>query len=178
MTTKTQMLTAVDDMYRESPQANAIFGAQATEVDKRRAEARDLLEQLEVGKATWALENYERALGIQVQPTKPIAERRELIIARMRGTANTTIKQLKSVAESFYGGKVEVRTDYPKYTIYVKFVSNLGTPANLKDVEKAIREIVPAHIAFMFEFSYLLVREIEGMTLSNLQAQTLDKFAF
>lgn len=178
MTRQQQMMTALPDIYRESPQADAIIQAQAAEIMRRSIEADDLLAQMEIDRATWALEKYERLLGIRTQPTKPLAERRDLIKARLRGTANTTIKQLKSVAESFYGGKVEIETDYPNYTIYIKFVSNLGVPSNLNDVSDAMRDIIPAHIAFMFKFSYFLVRDINAMTVASLQTQTLDKFAF
>lgn len=173
-----RLLNTLPVYYRESRQANAIMGAHASLLQNRRDEASDLLTQLEIGSATWALENYEKILGIRTQPNKPIAERREVVKARLRGTANTTISQLKTVAESFYGGKIEITTDYPNYTIRVKFISSIGVPSNLADVERAIRDIVPAHIAFMFDFSYLLVRDVRAMTLNKLQTQKVETFAF
>lgn len=176
--TAQRMHDSMPAYYRESPQAIAIMQAQATEIERRRSEARDLLAQMEIGSATWALADYERILNLRTDESKPTHERREAIIARLRGTANTTIKQLKSVAESFYGGEVAIETDYPNYTIYIRFKSNYGVPSNLSDVERAMRDIIPAHLAFVFRFSYLLIRDVSAMTIEDLQTHKLEEFAF
>ncbi|MCL6615562.1 MAG: YmfQ family protein, partial [Anoxybacillus ayderensis] len=96
----------------------------------------------------------------------------------LRGIGTVTVALIKNVAESWYNGEVEVTEQPSLYTVKIKFVSKLGVPSNLADIQNALREIIPAHLAINFEFSYLLIKDVHNvMTLSQLEATTLDKFA-
>lgn len=134
------------------------------------------VDQLFVETATWNLKRWENIFGIPVDESKPIDQRRSVIKSKIRGAGVTTTELVKNVAESWYNGEIEVTEEILK--IIIKFNSNYGVPSNLEDVERALREIIPAHLIVEFLFSYLLIRDIHGvMTLTELETQTLDKFA-
>lgn len=178
MTVKQRMMDALPHYYNESPEADAIISGQAYAVDFRKAEARDLLEQMSPITATWGIAYWEKALGLATVPTKPIEERRSLVIARLRGASVATVPNVKATAEVFYGGEIDVIEDYANYTAYFKFKSNLGVPPNEADVRKALRDIMPAHIAFEFLYTFLLIREIHGVkTLNEMEQIPLSQFA-
>lgn len=49
----------------------------------------------------------------------------------------------------------------------------------MEDLSTALDEIKPAHLVYQYLYRYLLIREIHMvMSISELQTQTLDNFAF
>lgn len=134
------------------------------------------LDQFFVETASWALSRWEKIFGIYVDVNKPLDQRRSVILAKLRGAGVTTVALVKEVADSWYNGSTEIIESSGKVSI--KFNSNLGVPSNLSDVEKALREIIPAHLLIEFLFSYLLIRDVHNvMTLTELETITLNQFA-
>ena len=100
-------------------------------------QARDgLMDQLQLDTATWGLKYWEETLGIAM---------------------------IQNVAESFSNGAVAV-TEFPsRYRIEIKFVGSIGTPPNMDDLTEALREILPAHLAW----DYVLVFNTWAMTRAH-----------
>lgn len=135
----------------------------------------ELVEQQFVETATWGLARWEKIFGIETDTSKPLDQRRSVIKSKIRGAGVVTKTMVKSVAESWYNGETEV-TEGP-LIVTVKFLSNYGVPSNLKDVEKALRDIIPAHLGIEFDFKFLLIRDVNNMTLNELESTPLNKFA-
>jgi len=164
--------------YEDLRESRAIIQAEAAEFETLNAAIADVLAQFYVDTATWGLANWERICGIPINESKPIDQRRSVIKSKLRGIGTVTVGLIKNVAEAYYNGQVEVIEQPSLYTVKIKFVSKLGVPPNLADIQNALREIIPAHLAIDFEFSYLLIRDIHNvMTLAQLESTTLDKFA-
>ncbi|GGJ68313.1 hypothetical protein GCM10008982_17060 [Anoxybacillus voinovskiensis] len=164
--------------YQDIREFQTLIGTENEEVEQLSATIDEVLEQFYVDTATWGLANWERICGIPVDESKPIEQRRSVIKSKLRGIGTVTVALIKNVAESWYNGEVEVTEQPSLYTVKIKFVSKLGVPPNLADIQNALREIIPAHLAIDFEFSYLLIKDVHNvMTLSQLEATTLDKFA-
>ena len=172
------MLDLIPYDLRISPQYIAIFDALGVKYDWAEDKIDDVLAQTFISTATWGLELWEREFGIETDITKPLSERRSIILSKKRGVGTVTSEMIKSVAEAYYGGEVEVYESPGMYLVEIKFKSNLGVPPNLDDVYKSIKEIIPAHLELGFLFSYFLVRDIHKvMTINELQTQALDRFA-
>jgi hypothetical protein len=164
--------------YEDIREARAIIDAESAQFEQLYADIADVLAQFFVDTATWGLANWERICGIPTDESKPIDQRRSVIKSKLRGIGTVTVDLIKNVAEAYYNGQVEVTEQPSLYTVKIKFVSKLGVPPNLADIQNALREIIPAHLAIDFEFSYLLIRDIHNvMTLAQLESTTLDKFA-
>ena len=89
-----------------------------------------------------------------------------------------TAEMLKNIAESFSGGECEVIEQNGEYRFDIKFVGNIGTPPNMQDLINALEEAKPAHLAYRFLYTYLLIREIHDVvTIDERQTIELDKFA-
>ena len=145
--TKRRMLETMPPYYRDSPQANAILDGQASEIARRQAEADDLLEQMLVTNATWSLDKYEEIFAIKNNPSRTLQERRDLIIAKMRGASPTTLAVLKSVVNAFVANQnADVTLDNPNYTIYAEIPADGAV--NVGNMQNAVNEIKPAHLAF------------------------------
>lgn len=145
--THERMIATMPPYYRDSPQANAIIGGQASEIARRQAEMDDLVEQMIVSKATWALPIYEEIFAIKNNPSRTLQERRELILAKMRGASPTTLAVLKSVVNAFVANQnADVTLDNPHYTIYAEIPAEGAV--NVGNMQNAVNEIKPAHLAF------------------------------
>ena len=164
--------------YENCRESRAIVKTEAAEFEALNDAIDDVLAQFSFDTATWGLSHWERICGIPIDESKPVEQRRSVIKSKLRGIGTVTVALIKNVAESWYNGEVEVTEQPSLYTVKIKFVSKLGVPPNLADIENALREIIPAHLAINFEFSYLLIKDVHNvMTLSQLEATTLDKFA-
>lgn len=140
------------ESYADSPETIRIQGSILPEAEFLRRTRDELLLQTNPGTATWGLELWERALGIDTDTGKNIDYRRSRVIAALRGSGTTTAGMIRSVAESFSNAEVEVAEFPAEYRIEIRFVGTLGIPPNLEDMKAALDDIMPAHITWEFVF--------------------------
>ena len=64
--------------------------------------------------------------------------------------------------------------------IVLTFVGAYGVPeaAELAALQDAVEHTIPCHLAVSYLYRYLLVREVDGMTLDELQGHHISDFAF
>ena len=173
-----KLIDELPSFYHESAEVATIMQGHEYAIDRANLEADDLLNQLFVESATWGLDIWERIFGIETVLNKPIDERRYVLLAKIRGHGSLTKQKLTEVAGAFYGGEVVVTDEPESYRVRVKFVSNYGVPPNLEDVRKSLGEIIPAHLELVFDYSYLLIRDVNGLTLRELETRLLSEFAW
>ena len=157
--------------YEQFPEVIEILDARAEEFIKLNTEIKDVLDQFFVDRATWGLDAWEKVFGITHSEPRPYEERRSVIKSHIRGAGTTTLMMIKSVAESYDGGEVEVENDPENYVVTITFIGTRGVPSNLSDTERALREIIPAHLAIEFKFTYLNWNELD---IANLTWDELD----
>lgn len=170
-----RLLEMLPKYERDSEVFKEIMKAEEIELDKLDLDIEDLQKQFFIDTATWGLVIYEKDLEIKTNLNKPLEERRGVIKSKLRGTGKVDATLIKMVADAYTNGDVDVRFDG---NILVKFNSVLGIPSNLNDVENAISEISPAHLAIIYKFAYLLIKDIDKiMTITELNNTKLNKFA-
>ena len=157
--------------YEQFPEVIEILDARAEEFIKLNTEIKDVLDQFFVDRATWGLDAWEKVFGITHSEPRSYEERRSVIKSHIRGAGTTTLTMIKAVAESYDGGEVEVENDPKNYVVTVTFIGTRGVPSNLSDTERALREIIPAHLAIEFKFTYLNWNELD---IANLTWDELD----
>lgn len=113
---------------------------------------------------------WEVLYGIQPNPQKALSERRSVVTAKIRGVGTVTPSLVKFTAESFEFGMVEVSEADGVVTI--TFVSEKGVPPDLNDIEKALRDILPAHLVVEFKFRYTTYNEVKAIypTYNNISS--------
>lgn len=149
------MLAYLPKYYDGSRIVGNILDVEGAEMAALNAETADVLEQFYVDTATWGLTNWERICGIATDELKPVDQRRSVIKSKLRGVGTVNAAMIKNVAEAYDNGTVEVVENNAMYTVSITFVSNYGVPANLSDIQAALREILPAHLAINFVFTYM-----------------------
>ncbi len=161
--------------YNDIRDFQELINVEATELANADELMEGVVSQLFVETATWGLKHWEKIFSISTDESKPLNQRRSVIKAKIRGAGVTTVDLVKQVAESWYNGEIEVIEEPEK--VGIKFNSNYGIPSNLGDVEKALREIIPAHLIIEFLFSYLTVADVNAMTISEMNNTLLSNFA-
>lgn len=125
----------------------------------------DLTNQLYVSTATWGLDQWEAFFKIKSE-NKAIQSRRAVILSRIRGIGTTTKQAIKDLSLSFQNGEVEV-IEYPLEGFFlIKFIGLNGVPPNLNDYLNAVEDLKPAHLGFVYEFSYMTWLQFDGYNKS------------
>lgn len=170
------MLNAVPWYYRENVEAKEILRLDAVELVKCFTDMQEAYREFTPSTAVEFMANWENFVGLPTDVNKPLEQRRSAVIARIRGVGTVNIPMIKSVAESFEFGTVEVTEDNPHYTITVEFVDERGMPPNLGDIHFALREIVPAHIDIKYKFTITIYNEVRIIwaTYDELVAEGLE----
>ena len=168
------MIKALPLFMQKSKVFQEIFNAEEKQFTKMDVDLVDLRKQMDVSTATWGLDIYEKELNIKTDKSKPLEERRSVIKSKERGTGKVDASLIKIVADAFTNGDVEVFFDG---NINIEFNSIIGIPSNIQDLENALDDIKPAHLRILYAFAYLFIADVEAMTIAQLEATTLDKFA-
>ena len=172
------MFSFLPGYYETSRVMKADMNAKGAEMDLLFAALDETLQQFFVRTATWGLDRWESELGIVTDPAKPLEQRRAVVESKLRGSGKFSGRLVKSVAEAYDGGTVDVSFQPAEWSFTIKFVDTLGIPPNLDDLKAVIEEIKPAHLDVVYKFSYLLIRDIHNvLTLNEIEQTQLNKFA-
>jgi len=170
---KQKLILQLPRFMRKSMVYDAIFGAIASQIDARALDFEDLCRQMSVETATWALAIYEAELRIPIDPNKSISERRAVIKSKMRGFGKVDSALIKIVADSYTNGDVDVH--FTDGTIVITFTSVVGLPPNIEDLQTAIEEIKPAHLAVLYVYLYNTHQVLSVYTHQDLSAYTHEQ---
>lgn len=135
--------------------------------------SQDFIDQLFIYTATWSLPVWEKQFNLPIgDESTNLQERRERIIAKMRGYGTSTVEMIKRVGNAFTNGGVEV-IEYPdEYRFELVFTSKIGRPPKIEDYKFAIDEIKPAHLGYKFVFRYRTWQELESKKWRTLEKYT------
>lgn len=175
---KDQILKNLPYYERKSLLINEISFAAATHFFELEKMQTTIEKELFIDTAIQSLKIHARDLNISIGSALTIEQQRELVTAYYRAAfEQTNDETIKNVASSFTGGSVEINPTTTGGVFEIKFIDTLGIPDNLEGLRSALDVIIPAHLEFVFAYSYLLIRDISKMTLNELEGMTLDKFA-
>lgn len=167
-----RMRDYVPKYYIEMPVATNILDREAEEIERLYASIDDVLAQFFIETATWGLAHWERIFGLPTDTTKTYAQRREILLGRLRGIGTVTAELIDNVATAYANGDVDVSLDAPNYTVIITFVSTLGVPDQIDALKAAVREITPAHLAINYVFRFYTYAELAagGRTYGDVAA--------
>lgn len=164
--------------YRGDKWVRDLLGAVASLDDMQRAAAMETAAQLFPGSMTFILDVEERMAGLSGNAALPIEERRTALQARWRAAGKCDVDLIQRVCDSWRNGEIEV--GFAEGVIVLTFVGAYGVPeaAELAALQEAVDRTIPCHLAVSYLYRYLLVREVNGMALDELQGHTMHDFAF
>lgn len=123
------------------------------------------------------IEEYERRYNLK--PLGSLQDRRSAIMAyRKARKAKLSASRVKEIALSYTNGETNVYFDQGRNSLVVQFISLYGIPTGLEKLKEILEEFKPARLFIEYSLRYLLVRDIQQMTLIELQATPISKFSF
>ena len=168
------LIERMQEFYRESPDMQRLMAALERGIDRMDDAQEEMLAGIFITPdiSPYMLEKWEKALGLDVWPDKPGADRRALILSRIRGQGTATVKMIQNMAESFSGGEAEIMEHPAESRIEVVFTGTIGAPPNMEDFKNALEEVIPAHLAYALVFIYIQHLELAGRTHGALGEYT------
>lgn len=158
--------------YKSSSEVIELQGAFEHWTEALKIAKEDLFLQINVSSATWGLNLWEKALGIEIDVCKPLEYRRTRIMSKLRGAGTTTKGMIQNVAESFSNGQVTILEYNNESRFEIKFTGTFGIPPNMDDLTAAIEEIKPAHLAYSYVYIFRTNGQLKPYTNAQLQAYT------
>ena len=162
---KPDLMRYLPHYYVSSTIMKAIQDAYAEELGYVYYFLEDFLKQfLTPATATWGLAFWEQELGLKTDISKSYEERREIIMARLRGIGTVGKNVLISAASAFSGGDVDV-IEYPaEHRFVVKFIGTFGVPKNMASFVEMVEDVKPAHLTYSFEYTYTWWNMLKELT--------------
>ena len=164
----------VPEFVSELLEMAAIYETEGYEVGTAKDTFSELVNQCFVKTATWGLLRFEEVYGIATNFSLSHEQRREIILAKMRGQGTTTVEMIRNTAIAFSGGEVEVIEDNAHYRFIVRFVGQYGIPRNMQAFKEMLEEIKPAHLGYVFEYRYVIWNELKPYIWDELKPYTWD----
>lgn len=152
-----------------------LYRTQGYEMGRLQHELRDLLDQCFVGTATWGLARWEETYGIVTNLSLSYEQRREIIMAKIRGQGTTTKRMIRETAAAFSGGEVQVTEQNERYHFIVRFVGIKGIPRNMQAFIGMLEEIKPAHLSYEFQYTYTVWEKLRPLTWAGLAGMKYDE---
>ncbi|MGP1568490.1 MAG: putative phage tail protein [Peptoanaerobacter stomatis] len=138
------------------------------EVGQLNCKLKDLFNQCFIETATWGLELWEKELNLQTNKNMLYSHRREIIKAKLRGTATTTKEMIENVASAFSNGEVKVIEHNDRYYFEIKFIGTKGIPSNMQGLKDILEEIKPAHLGIEYSYTFTLWRDVKKLTWADM----------
>jgi len=174
---KSTLLGYMHNYYETSSVVGEHLNANAIELTTFKTKLDNVLNQFFVDTADYTLSRWEKQLGIPVNENIATEFRRSRIKSKLRGQGTITVAMIKNVAESFQNGEVNVIEDNANYSFTIKFVSTKGIPPNISDLQKAIEDIKPAHLAYTLAYTYNTWSQVSSYKWSDVSSLTWEQFA-
>lgn len=125
--------------------------------------------------ATYSLVEWEELLAIESDPLADNERRREIIKSKLRSRGQTTKEMIKVAAEAFSDGEVAI-IEFPKeYRFIINFVGVKGIPKNMDKFIEMLEQIKPAHLAYIFEYTYTVWNDIKNKVWNDLTTETWEE---
>ncbi|OLN21871.1 hypothetical protein BTO30_12545 [Domibacillus antri] len=170
------MLNHLPEVFRDSPDFKEMCRVEGKIWDRLEQHIADVLNNAFIDRATWGLAKMEDEFRIPVDLKKSLVQRRGVIKAKKRGWGKLSDTLIKSIVESFQNGTVDVQPIKGQSKFLITFKDVIGTPPSIEDIEEAVRKVIPSHRVIQYQYRYLIIEEVEAMTLSQLNATPLNKF--
>ncbi|MDR7813396.1 YmfQ family protein [Lacrimispora sp.] len=158
----------------EIRELKAIYETEGYAVGLLEHELSELLDQCFISTATWGLTRWEEVYGLVTNMALSYEQRREILMAKLRGQGTTTAQMIKETAETFSGGEIEVIEDNPDYHFIVRFIGIKGIPRNMNAFVSMLEDIKPAHLSYSFEYRYTVWNELINRSWGSVTSYTWD----
>lgn len=169
------MMSYLPKYYQDSKVVNEIMRVDSDEMERYYGEVKKVLDEFFINSATSTLDRKLKEFSIKEDPSvvRTTAEKRALLMLKIRSMRTVTKKILKDMVAIYDGGDTEIIEGTGMITI--RFTSVYGTPLRIQDLTVALRDIIPAHLDFRYQYMYTTWDQVDGKnyTWDTVDSKTL-----
>lgn len=151
-----------------------IYRTEGYEAGRLQHDLADLQDQCFIRTATWGLVLWEHMYGTETNLELSYEQRREILMAKLRGQGTTTKKMIQETAAAFSGGEVQVIEDNPHRHFTIRFVGIKGSPRNMHAFIGMLEAIKPAHLSYDFQYTYTVWNNLAEISWNGLLDKSYD----
>ena len=144
-----KLINKLPPFYEDCPKTNTIQDGLSSEINNLYSKVNSTIDQLYVNSATWALNEWEKFADIK-KTDGTIEQRRARVASKLKAKGTTTLEVMKSLCKS-YAEDIRVTEIYNEYKILLVLITvkenDIPKTYNFSDMNEAIWEIKPAHLA-------------------------------
>ncbi|MGO5072331.1 putative phage tail protein [Clostridium sporogenes] len=171
-----QLINNLHKRVRQDPYIIELCKSSGLEMDAIEDVLEDIKKQFQFSTMTWGADLLASEMNIKLDPTLKQDEKNSIIAARWKSEGKADLNLLQAICNSWHNGNVDVK--FVNGKIQLKFNGIYGIPTDLDSLKKQIDLSKPSHLAIDYLFAYLLLKDVETMTLTTLENTTLSNFAF
>ncbi|WP_066505539.1 putative phage tail protein [Abyssisolibacter fermentans] len=169
-----KLIDYMPDYYKDILEVEKLISSEQTEINQLKDVLNDVRNQMFVDTATWGLSLWEKDLELENDADLDIEEKRAAIKSKCRSQGKADVYLLQSICDAWNKG---LMVDFNNGAIEVKFSDNKELPLYIEQLKKQIEKVKPAHLVALYEY-LLLVKNINNMTIKQLQQQNVNNFEF
>lgn len=166
------MVDASADYYQESKLFFYLMNAKGLGYDSVNERLDDLALQLSPLTATWGLIYWEESVGLPMLDNEEYDARRPPVLARLQNYENFGAPMIHRIAENF-GEVIRVYIDAAECLVTIVF--QRGVPTFLTDFQKAINNIIHAHLGTEYKFEYIIHGALMAVTRYTVYGYSVPK---
>ena len=144
-----KLINKLPPFYEDCPKTNTIQDGLSSEINNLYSKVNSTIDQLYVNSATWGLSEWEKFADIK-KTDGTIEQRRARVASKLKAKGTTTLEVMKSLCKS-YSEDIRVTEIYNEYKILLELITtkenDIPKTYNFSDMNEAIWEIKPAHLA-------------------------------
>lgn len=166
-----RLLSMLPFLYQNSDYIKGIQNGFESERLVLENEAIDFYNNLFIDTSSWSLEFWEKFLGVK-SISADINERRNVIKNKLKFRGVTNFNSIKELCSQYGYGEIEIDEKFDEGKFIIRFISKEGEPNNIKDLIAQINSIIPAHVGYDFNFTYMYWSEIKNQTWKEAKNYT------
>ncbi|AUN11433.1 DUF2313 domain-containing protein [Clostridium botulinum] len=176
MNIEQQLIANLHKRVRQDPYVKNLCRTSGIEMDTIEDVITDIKKQFNFSTMTWGADLLASEMGIKLDPVLKQDEKNSIISARWKSEGKADLNLLQAICNSWKNGNVKV--SFIDGKIVLKFIGEYGIPTDLDSLKKQINLSKPTHLPVEYLFAYLLLKDVEAMTLTTLENTELTNFAF
>lgn len=120
-------------------------------------------------------DKWETWLELDFEPAWTLQDRIDRIVYTINSKGFFTQEFLKTQANIFTNGEIEVEEQFENWHFIIKFTSVIGLPPNLDNFSRMVDTNKPAHLTWELQFRYRTWGELELHTWGALEGFTWEQ---
>lgn len=176
MITKNDFINLLHKLYSGDNFVKDMFSAVANAINKIYDTIAAVKNEMFFDTMVYLVPYYEKIMKISTRADQSLADRRTVIKARWQSNGHNSIVLIQNVLNQWING--ETTAEFIDGKIKITFHSIYGIPKDFQAILDTLSIIKPAHIGYLLNYKYLLVKDIHNvLTVNQVQALIINKFA-